>query len=79
MYLVKWKNFTDEHNTWEPEKNLTSDGKFENAMLTEYWSRIPGHFRRDARNLSTAKVPTKRKLLQAPHATHRASTKRHKK
>ena len=22
QYLVKWKGYTDEHNTWEPKKNL---------------------------------------------------------
>lgn len=24
-YLVKWKNFSDAENTWEPARNLTCD------------------------------------------------------
>lgn len=24
MYLVKWEGYNNDHNTWEPEKNLTN-------------------------------------------------------
>jgi hypothetical protein len=65
MFLVKWLNFGTEHNTWEPEKNLTADGLYTNSKITEYWSRIPraqpaATKPLPASNLSTKKVAMKR-------------------
>ena len=40
MFLVKWHGFGPEHNTWEPESNLTADGKIENSKLKEYWATL---------------------------------------
>jgi hypothetical protein len=28
LFLVKWKDFGDEHNSWEPESALTGDGLY---------------------------------------------------
>jgi hypothetical protein len=41
LFLVKWKDFGDEHNSWEPESALTAaDGLYENLKLTEYWQSL---------------------------------------
>jgi hypothetical protein len=32
-FLIKWKGYKEEHNTWEPEKNLTHCDR----VLREYW------------------------------------------
>ena len=32
-YLVKWKNYSSNHNTWEPEKNFDDI-----SLITRYWS-----------------------------------------
>jgi hypothetical protein len=36
QYLVAWKNYTAEHNTWEPEANLTNCAD----LLQKYWDSV---------------------------------------
>jgi hypothetical protein len=34
-YLLKWKNWSDEHNSWTPEENIQDEGDLDN-----YWINI---------------------------------------
>jgi hypothetical protein len=38
QYLMKWESFTTEHNTWEPQQNLTNC----QDSIAEYWLRTTG-------------------------------------
>jgi len=38
-YLIKWKGYSDEYNTWEPASNLTC-----NEILSEFMSSRPKFF-----------------------------------
>lgn len=35
-FLVKWLSYGPEHNTWEPEANLTNCPE----LLSEYWASV---------------------------------------
>ncbi len=36
QYLIKWKGYGHEHNTWEPEANLKNCPE----LLTDYWASV---------------------------------------
>lgn len=70
QYLVRWKGYTAEHDTWEPEKNLQEAQR----KLTEFRHGTTVPARRPPRNRSSqASVP---KIDTAPaRATHRGGIK----
>ncbi|ORE03462.1 hypothetical protein BCV72DRAFT_233093 [Rhizopus microsporus var. microsporus] len=41
-YLIKWKNYSNEYNTWEKERNIFAKG-----LILDYW-RSKGAMSRDA-------------------------------
>ena len=34
-YLVQWKNYSSDHNSWEPESNFN-----DSTCITKYWSTL---------------------------------------
>ncbi|SRR6266702_1615252 len=36
QFLIKWKGYSDAHNSWEPEKNLNAT-----QLIGEYYKRNP--------------------------------------
>lgn len=50
-YRVKWKGWSQRHNTWEPEENILDE-------------RLIDIFERSQRNSSTPKKPSKKRILE---------------
>jgi hypothetical protein len=83
MFLVKWKDFGDEHNSWEPESALTADGLYVNTKLTDYWHTLaqpislpPAASRpATARSLTTKKIKMKVTKRRLPMHTRSKSKK----
>jgi hypothetical protein len=40
QFLVKWTGYGTEENQWLYEEDLTSDGKYKNSRITEYWKSL---------------------------------------
>lgn len=43
FYRIKWLNFENEHNTWEPEENLSCDETLEDFIIKRA-KRIIGEY-----------------------------------
>lgn len=50
-YLVKWQNYTEEHNTWEPESNVKNAPRRINVTFAELKFRPYENFTRTAQNI----------------------------
>ncbi|KAI8970505.1 hypothetical protein BDB01DRAFT_855422 [Pilobolus umbonatus] len=57
-YLIKWKNYDSDSNTWEREKNV-----FAHGLINEYWNKQP-YSRSDF--LKTEKKKTVKKTSHSP-------------
>ena len=55
FYLIKWLGYGLEHNSWEPEKNLSSE------VLKEYWDTVARSRERLTQNkgVESVSVPNK--------------------
>ena len=66
-FLVKWLGYGPEHNTWEPQKNLTNC----KDILKEYWVYV-GKFRKGVPDPAQAQVAP---VAVAKVATRKAPTR----
>jgi hypothetical protein len=80
MFLVKWKDFGIEHNSWEPESALTADGLYENSELIKYWKTlaqpVQPRLPRTPRALTTKKIQMKVTKRSGPSSRLRTTTKK---
>jgi hypothetical protein len=73
QFWVKWEGYGEDWNSWEPEGNLTCDGKMKNSKLDEYWAAqavqreqgtLVGNPDRAARPATTSKLKRKHVVRQ---------------
>ena len=56
FYLIKWLGYGFEHNSWEPEKNLSSE------VLKEYWDTVARSQERLTQNKGVESVSVLNKM-----------------
>jgi hypothetical protein len=72
QFLVKWVGYGPEENRWTDEVDLTSDGKYDNQAIVDYWDKLAEKARTRfepsdppvARPMTTKKRPHKVKLVR---------------
>ncbi|KAM3183776.1 hypothetical protein ACTXT7_009711 [Hymenolepis weldensis] len=84
-YLVKWKNWNDKHNTWEPEKNILDKSLIESFLRSESRKRksIPSAnssrpqspSNEPKRNKTTTEEPVSNPPLNEPLTVNVSDTK----
>ncbi|KAI8139152.1 hypothetical protein BJV82DRAFT_628355 [Fennellomyces sp. T-0311] len=70
MYLIKWKNYDDDSNTWENEGNIYSQG-----VINEYWERIGKPREEGSRKTFKRKRPAAQKSASITTPNTRARTR----
>jgi hypothetical protein len=63
QFLVKWAGYAADHNLWTDEDDLTSDGKYQNSAVTQYWAQLAETAVKDGTLPTTAAI-----AAQAPKA-----------
>jgi len=64
FYFIKWKNYDDSHNSWEPEDNFLAQ-----KCIAAYWNRRNGKPSKRQVTASTATLPCDRSTAPVTDAT----------
>ncbi|KAJ1530981.1 hypothetical protein ONE63_005817 [Megalurothrips usitatus] len=67
-YLVKWKGWSQKHNTWEPEENIL-DGRLIDSFEESELKRGDSHSKRGPKKKDTSKANERRSTREDPDDT----------